>query len=234
MNRRAIGIGAAVFVVFLLLWYFVAWNPQQSKLHKAQKRKEAAEQQADELTQAINRLRAAQRNEPLQRAQLELLRTAIPDDPNLGQFILDVNDRAAAAGIDFVSISPTLPTTAPTTTPASAASPTAPPAQITVSLQITGGYFQVIDFINRLADLPRILVLDTLNISAGDNVRLSVGISSRMFVKAVPAGFAAPGASPVSTTTTTAAGGATTTTAAGGATTTTAAGATTSTTGARP
>jgi hypothetical protein len=87
-----------------------------------------------------------------------------------------------------------------------------------VALQITGGYFQVIDFLNRLSTLPRILVLDTLNVTADQNAKLTVAIASRMFVRQVPAGFA--GAKPTSTTSSTASGGATTTTVAGATTTT--------------
>lgn len=232
MNRRPVVIGAAAFVVFLLVWYFLGFAPQQKKIHDAQKRRATAEQKQQELQTAINRLKAAQKNEPLQRAQLETLKTAIPDDPALGQFILDVNDRASASGIDFISIAPALPVAGTATAATAGATGVAAPApaSISVSLQITGGYFQVIDFINRLADLPRILVLDTLNLSSDNAGHLTVGIASRMFVRQVPPGFAAPGtAAATSTTTTTAAGGsgATTTTAAGagGATTTTTAGA---------
>jgi Tfp pilus assembly protein PilO len=228
VNRRPIIIGAVAFVLFLLLWYFLGFAPQQKKIHDAQKRRATAEQKQQELQTAINRLKAAQKNEPLQRAQLETLKTAIPDDPALGQFILDVNDRATASGIDFVSIAPALPTAGAVAaaTPGATGVAAPAPAQISVSLQITGGYFQVIDFINRLADLPRILVLDTLNVASDNGGHLTVGIASRMFVRQVPAGFAAPGsAAAAATTTTTAAGasGSTTTTVAGagGATTTT-------------
>ena len=88
----------------------------------AKTRRQAAEQTQAELQTQLNRLKAQQKSEPLRRAQLEALRTAIPDQPNLAQFILDVNDAAAKAGIDFVSISPS-PPAAPAAPAAAAAAP---------------------------------------------------------------------------------------------------------------
>jgi Tfp pilus assembly protein PilO len=252
VNRRALLIGGAAALVVLLAWYFLLWGPRNDDISEARDRKDAAELQAQQLQSEIARLQAAQRDEPLRRAQLETLRAAIPDDPNLAQFILDTNDAATKAGIDFISIAPTPPaaaapaatttTTAPGTPPGGNPTPGAgatPPAEIRVALQVQGGYFQVLDFVNRLTDLPRLVVIDALTVSADAGGRLSVALQTRMFTRELPAGFGgtttttttAPGGA----TTTTAVGGATTTTAVGGATTTTAAaGATTTTAGAQP
>lgn len=248
-------------VVILAGWYLLLWSPASSDLDKAKARKTAAEQRQAQVQSEITRLRAAQRNEPQNRAKLETLRTAIPDDPALGQFIIDVNDAATRAGIDFVSISPSLPrapavvaavtpttlagstATTNTTVAGTVVTPAAStaPAEIAVTLQIGGGYFQVLDFLNRLDALPRLVVTDTLNMTADNFGRLTVGISARTFLRAVPAGYGGPatttttrpagaGGTGATTTSTTAAGGAgaTTTTAAGGA------GTTTTTAGAQP
>lgn len=241
MNRRTLLIGAAVAVLVAVLWYFLLWSPRSDDIAAARDRKEAAQQQVAQLQTEIARLQAEQRDEPLRRAQLEKLRSAIPDDPNLAQFILDANDAAVRAGIDFISIAPTPPaaastaattaTTVPaeggeaatTTAPAQAAA--TPPAEVRLALQIQGGYFQVLDFMNRLNDLPRLVVTDSVNVSSDQTGRLTVALQGRMFTRALPPGFGGP---PTTTTTTTTAPGS-------GATTTTAPGATTSTTaGATP
>ncbi|MDP9404630.1 MAG: type II secretion system protein GspM [Actinomycetota bacterium] len=252
MNRRAVAIGAGAALVVLVLWYFLLWSPRNDDLEAAKERRETAETQQSQLRTEIARLRAAQKDEPLLRAQLETLRTSVPDEPNLAQFILDANDAAIRSGIDFISIAPSLPappaapvaTTPPPggTTPGAPATPTpagALPADIRLSLQIRGGYFQVLDFLNRLDALPRLVVTDGLNISseATTSPRLTVAVTARMFVRAVPASFGGPAAA--TTTTAPPAGAATTaTTAAGGdgATATSAPGAatTTTTTGTQP
>jgi Tfp pilus assembly protein PilO len=244
MSRRAVLFAAIAAVAVLALWYVALWNPTHSSLNKAKQRTEAAQAQEAQLRAAVDRLRAQQKDEPLQRAKLETLRTAIPDTPNLAQFILDANDAATKSGIDFISIAPGLPVT-PTAAPGTATTPTtaagattttvaggaitpttaAPatvPAQISLALQIKGGYFQVLDFLNRLDKLPRLVVTDSVNIATDPNGGLTVGLSGRMFLRSIPAGF--PGGA--ATTTTVASAGTTTTTAAGGATTTTAAGGT--------
>lgn len=218
MNRRviAVGAGAAFFVV--LLWYFFLWSPQGGRIDDARERRGAAEQQESELRARLDRLRDQKRNEAATRSQIEVLRVAVPDQPNLAQFILDANDAATRSGIDFLSVSPTPPAAA--TTPGAAAGP----AEIRLGLNITGGYFQVIDFINRLNELPRLVVIDTVSVTAaGQSSDLAVTMQARMFVASVPAGAGAPvpgtAATPGATTTTTAPG-ATTTTVAGAATTT--------------
>lgn len=250
MNRRVILIAVGAAILILIGWYVLLWSPAQTEIDEARQRTETAESQEQALQAQINRLRDVQRSEPLRRAQLETLRTAIPDTPNLGQFILDVNDAASRSGIRFISISPSEPrasaagaAAAPTTTTTAAgggtatttpAAPTAAlPAEIGLTFQISGGYYQVLDFLNRLDRMPRLVVTDSVNISADQSTGImTVGLGARMFVRAVPEGFA--GGVPTTSTTAPAAG-ATTTTAPGGATTTTAAGgATTTTAGARP
>lgn len=217
MNRRALLIGAAAALALIVLWYFVFWSPRSKSLDQAKERRQAAQQQETQLRAEITRLRGAQNQEPAKRARLEALRTAIPDDPKLAQFILDTNDAANRAGIEFISIAPQLPappasaapaattTTAAagggaaktTTTAATAGGSQATggpgagalPAEIRLTLQIKGGYFQVLDFLNRLDDLPRLVVNDSLTVASDQSAQLTVGLTSRMFTRTVPPGY---------------------------------------------
>ena len=218
-----IGVAAALGV--LVFWFIFLWSPQGSKISKANERKKTAESDQAGLQLQIARLKSLQQQEPQKRAQLENLRVAIPDEPNLAQFILDANTAANVSGIQFLSISPSPPAAAtgpggsasapaPSTTPGAGA----PPAVINLQLSISGGYFQVVDFVNRLNGLPRLVVIDSLGLTAGaqatGSTGLTVSISARMFVRE---------ATPVAGTTGTpiTPGGATTTTAPGATTTTT-------------
>jgi Tfp pilus assembly protein PilO len=216
--RLLIPVGAGVLVV--LLWFVVLWGPQGSALSKAKKRAATAEQQEATLQDQLTRLQASKRDAPLKQSQLETLRVAVPDDPNLAQFILDANDAASKSGIDFLSITPTPPSTvsSPSSATAGAAAGTPQPVPIKLAMSISGGYFQVIDFLNLLDKLPRIVVIDSLSISGGGSTgQLSVTLQARMFISAAKpvagsAGAAgAAGASGATTTTTTTAGATTTT-----------------------
>jgi Tfp pilus assembly protein PilO len=213
VNRRALLIGVGSALLVLLIWYFLLWSPRGKSIDEAKKRQATFESQAQDLRAELSRLQEAKRTEAATRAQIDALRQAIPDEPNLAQFILDTNDAASRSGIDFLSISPTPP--APPATGAGAA-----PSPIALNISITGGYFQVLDFVNRLNDLTRIVVIDGVSISAASGGpvpnALSVQLSARMFVGQAPAGSAAPA---TATTTTTTVAGATTSTAPGTATT---------------
>jgi len=243
--RRVVAIAVGAAVAVLLAWYLLLWSPANKSVKNAKARTTSAQLQVTQLQADITRLEEAQRNQPAAQAKLEVLRAAIPDDPQLGQFILAVNDAATKAGIQFASISPSEPrqptptasasaatsgaattgTTLPGTRVSTAGGPA--PAEIAVSMSIKGGYFQILDFMNRLDSMPRLVVTDSVNVTADPNGALGVGLTCRIFVRAVPTGFAGA----TSTTSTTApAGGSTTTTAAGGSTTTAAGGAATTTT----
>ena len=244
MNRRAMFGAIIAAVLFLLAWYVLLYSPTTDKISAAQEREETAERQLTETRARIERLRQSQRDEPRLSARRELLRLAIPDQPNLGQLILDVNDAAVRSGLEFLSVAPTPPaapapaapttaTTATTVAPGATTAAAAPlpitqqPAEIRLALSLTGGYIQVLDFMNRVDRLPRIVVFDSVTLNADATGRLTVALTARAFTQ--PAGAAgATATTTTSTTSTTApAGGATTTTAPGGATTT-------STTGAAP
>src|SRR5204863_437860 len=118
VNRRLlIPLGAGVLV--LLLWFVALWGPQGSALSSAKKRKAEAQAQGATLRDQLKRLQDARRDQPLKQSQLETLRVAIPDDPNLAQFILDANDAASRSGIDFLSITPSQPSAPSQASPAS-------------------------------------------------------------------------------------------------------------------
>jgi Tfp pilus assembly protein PilO len=214
LGRRSIVIGVVAAFVVLLLWWFLLWSPQRKKVDDAKARTDAAQQQAAQLRVTLSRLQELKRTEALKRSQIEALRVAVPDQPNLAQFILDANDAANKAGIDFLSVTPSPPATAA----AGGGTPAGAPAAVNLAMSITGGYFQVLDYVNRLTDLPRNVVIDNLSLAAGDGSNMTVSITARMFTTS---------AAPVAPTTTAPAAGATTTTVAGAP-----AGATTTTTGA--
>ena len=210
MNRRLlIPLGAGVLVV--ILWLVALWLPQGSALSAAKKRKDEAQAQGATLRDQLKRLQDARRDQPLKQSELETLRVAIPDDPNLAQFILDANDAASRSGIDFLSITPSQPT-APSAAASGTSGASAAPVPIRIGMTIAGGYFQVLDFINRLNALPRIVVVDSLSMSgSGPTAQLQVTLQERIFTTSVKP---VSGSTTGSTTTTTP--GATTTTRAGG------------------
>jgi Tfp pilus assembly protein PilO len=225
--KRGVLIGAiAGAVVLILLWYFVLFSPTSSDLSDTRGQVAAAQSQKQELENTIAHLKELSANAAQQQASLRTLRAAVPPTPDLGAFILQANDIATSTGIDWLSIAPTPPTA--TVGPG-------PTSTIGLSMQISGGFFEVLDYLNHLEDLERVVVVDTINVAAagadsgstgagtgssgstgassGGAPDLNVTLTGRMFTNAAPAPVAGSPTTPgTATTPTTTPGGSTSST----------------------
>lgn len=234
MNRinRPVAFGAlGVVIAMVLAWWFLLWGPRNRSYNDADAAAQQAQAQLTQLQAQYNRLLSIKQQIPAFQAELAKIQTAVPDKPQLDQIILNINGAAVDSGVQLLSLSPTPPAAASSAGTAAAA--TAAPPSIRVSLSLKGGYDQVLDFINRLDGLPRLLVIDTVGLTSNASgpsatstasgtagtaavtppAELTISLTVRLFTTtAQPAGG--------STTTTTApagGSGATTTTVPGGA-----------------
>lgn len=237
INRPVVVGAVLVAIVMVLAWWFLLWGPRNRSYNDANTAAQQAEATVTQLQAQYNRLQSIKQQIPAFEAELAKLQVAVPDKPQLDQIILNVNSAAVDSGVQLLSISPTPPATASATGAASAGG--APPS-IRVSLSLKGGYDQVLDFINRLDGLPRLLVIDTVGLTSNATgpsgtstaagagttgatapAELTISLTVRLFTTT-----AQPAAGSTTTTTAPAGSGTTTTTVPGGGTGT----ATTSTT----
>lgn len=192
MTRRSALVVVAACVVLLVAWYFLLWSPKGRDLAAASERVSVAQAASGALEVRLARLQSAKERAPELAATYDRLRTAVPDTPGLAQFILDANDAATKAGVDFLSIAPSEP--AASTTPGVA-------TEIKLSLTVEGGYFQTLTYLDHLLDLPRIVVLDSVQVTPkGEGGDLVISLTGRMFSQQPPelaAGtLPTPGATP--------------------------------------
>lgn len=182
MSRKVLALAVLGAVVVTGLWYVALWKPQTARLADSRERTEAAAQRNQQLRIAVARLQDAGDHAPELTSQLERLRVAVPDGPDLAQFLLDAEDAASAAGLEYLSVTPS-----PPNEPEGGGTP-----EIPVNLELNGGYFQVLDFLNRLAELPRILVIDGIDLTADEESEtagapdLSLSLNGRLFLTTVP------------------------------------------------
>lgn len=200
MSRRVAALAIVAIVVLLLLWFMLLWRPQGDALDRANERVTAAETERGALQLRLSRLRAAQEGSADLMADVERMRRAVPDEAELAQFILDANDIAVTAGVTFLSITPSTP---------AASTDAGLPTEVALAIAVRGTYDSVIDYLDALEALPRIVVVDTLNVNPEGADALAVSLTARMFTTEIPldagalSGGQADGASTTTVTSTT-------------------------------
>lgn len=204
MRNRVVALVAVAAVGVVALWWVFVFAPLGRDLDDTRDERVQAEREEASLTAQLRRLQEIDRNAPETDAELARLAEAIPDNPDLADFFLAANEIAVRSGIDWISVSPAEPAPAPGS-----------PSVVRVNMQLSGGFFQILDYLNRLEDLARLVVVDTLNVTSGGGGEgtttggfngaptLSATLTARMFTRATVIGSPA-------TTTTTSPGGPTT------------------------
>ena len=206
---RLILAGVAAFLVCLLFFFFFI-RPRQSELGTVRENIEAAQNENQQLTVTLDRLKELQENAPELNATLEQIRGFVPRENEVPNFVYQVQEAANLAGVGFVQITPELPDAPPEG---------APLAEIRATIIAHGGYFSLQDFVRRIYALDRAVRIDTLSIGepetavggttatttttgTADEDALALTIAARIFFE-LPEGGAAPvpGATPAPATT---------------------------------
>ncbi|MDQ1466100.1 MAG: hypothetical protein QOH10_515 [Actinomycetota bacterium] len=202
MRSRVVAVGLLLLVVVVLLWNLLVFAPKGRTLSKVKKQANDAQLTEQTLRTSLARLNEISHNGPEIAAQLGKLNAAVPDAPDLDGFILSANQIAVQSGIDWLSVAPSVAQTG-----------VSGPSVIPLTIQIKGGFFQVLDYLNRLEDMSRLVIVDSMNMTSGaassssgsgsagaaqpatGPPNLAVSLSARMFTRAappLPPGSAAP------------------------------------------
>ncbi|MFN2589581.1 MAG: type 4a pilus biogenesis protein PilO [Actinomycetota bacterium] len=177
-----VGVVGAGLILLLLLALIV---PKAGQIRTKQREVDDARRRQTSLTVELEQLRAYAAAAPENRRRLQKVHAAVPDVAELQTMIRLVNDAAARADVDFVSVSPGVPTTAPGTEVSA----------VPVQIMVLGRYFAIDEFLRQLENLPRISKVTTLAMSQGpDGVpQLQVNVSAEFYTTDVSAG---PGSQP--------------------------------------
>ncbi len=147
-------------IAVLVAGWFLLVSPQRSRAGDL--RNQAASQQESNasLQSKVDMLRQQAKDLPRQQARLADIARKVPDNPALPALIRALSDAADTSGVDLVSLAPAPPAavTAATGT-AKAAQAATPLAQIPVSIQVQGTYFNVEQFFNAVESMPRAMLV---------------------------------------------------------------------------
>lgn len=187
MSRRVkIAIAIAVAVLVVVIWFFAYYSPAGDELSEKEEALEEAQAGEVALRAELESLRALEEEAPSQEAELRRLNAAVPLEPELDTFILEANRIAVESGIDWLSVSPNPPVIGAV----------GGASVVTMTIEVEGGFFQVLDYLNRLEELERLVVVDGVAVSAGGGEgedaegiagtgapRLSMSLDARMFTR---------------------------------------------------
>lgn len=166
MRHRSPIIAAVVALALGAGFYFLLWQPKNDELDETLAETAELETRRGQLNNEIARLQEIQEREVEFRAALARLEEYIPSGPAQAQAIRQFQTTADAAGVTIVSVSFSTPSVVVEAPPTG--SPDTVLAEITVAMEVQGGYFQVVDFFRRLeVDVPRAVLQQSVGMSAG-------------------------------------------------------------------
>jgi Tfp pilus assembly protein PilO len=183
LTRRMMLIAAGVAVLVLVGWYVVLWSPKGAELGSAKAAIAKADTSQLQLLSEIAGLKGVQRNLPAEVDGLNRSLAAVPVSAGIPALIDQLQQAANGAGVTVTTESQSMGTAASTTGAASTTPvvvPTGAASTVSLNLNVTGSYSQVLEFVGTLEQSPRSIVVDTLNLTAADGV-IQATIDGRAF-----------------------------------------------------
>ena len=182
MNRRAPIFAAIGVAVIAVVATAALVFPKYREVGKAKEELQEAQEQEVVLQTELARLQEAKKNAPKLMRQLANVRRQIPPAADLPGLINHLQDAADVSQVDFFAVSPQVPVV------------TGQAAEIPAQVQVSGGFFQVDEFLFRLETLPRAAKVLSVQIAEGPEQlpHISVTMQVKFFTTDTTSG---PGAS---------------------------------------
>lgn len=219
MNRKDLLTAGGVGLVLTFGWYQFVWQAQGASASKASLEARAAQESVTKLTGQIATIERT-RTELESKADLVgRIEQAIPDTPELSALVKQLQATAKTRNVELTTISngrltavATAAGATATTTNGETPAAATPPSEMTLTLALHGPYPAVVAFLDDLNLVPRLVVVEGLQLSRNDvqqtgdgavsNADISATISAKVFSTAVPTpeGFVATTATTTATT----------------------------------
>jgi type IV pilus assembly protein PilO len=211
-TRKWSALAAVLVVAIFAASWFLLISPKRGDAAALRGKAAAKSEQNARLAEQITMLQEQQKDLPTQQAQLAAMRTQIPTNPALPSLIRDLTAAGKKAGVSIDSMAPSLPlalvaaptttVVAPTTTgddaaatgsttakkpPTHAAVPASTLFKVPLTLNVTGSYFELEQFVSKLETVRRSFLVTgfklgpplSVNAKPGD---LTIIIDGRVFL----------------------------------------------------
>lgn len=188
MSRQSALLAMLAAILVVALWWMFLYSPGQDELASIEEEITATEDEAIALRAQVARLEAVRAVAPDIEADLAVLNSIVPTDPALAGALHQFQAAADDAGLTYDQVG----TTRPVEVDEASGLHT-----IGVSLNASGSYFQVVDFLRRVEDpavVSRGVDVQNVAISPGEYPVLNVTIGATMYALLDP--VPDPGAEP--------------------------------------
>jgi Tfp pilus assembly protein PilO len=214
-DTRKWSMAATVLVLAIVAaGWFLLVAPKRSEASDLKAQAVQQDQANTDLEAKLAELKAQKADIPKQQARLAVFRRQIPDNPALPSLVRNLSTAAKDVGVSLDQLSPAAPVAVVSTSPVAVApdpaattdasstessdttsttpapAPVAPAPtlyQVPLSLGVTGSYFELEQFVNRLEGLKRSLLVTGFTIGpassdAAEPNDLTVNIQGRVFI----------------------------------------------------
>lgn len=179
MTRNVAILAVLGVIVLLLGWWFLLYSPKGEEIAEVEEQIESVQAQQAQARIRIEELKTLRQRAPEIEALIAAGNAIIPPDPALPSALRQLQMAADAAGVELPTIS--------IARPGGGEPETASP--MSVSLSISGGYFQIIDFLRRIEDptiTSRGILWNAVSMAPSDYPTLTAALTGVMYARSVP------------------------------------------------
>ena len=137
-GREIYIVAAVVAVVLIVAWYFLLFSPQRQEMADISDQITTQQTALETAKQEVVRLESYKKTAPQSRAEIVRLGKMLPEAEGIPSLIIELTRTSDASGVDLNSIA------------RGGTTPGSPFGIQTVTLQVTGRFFDIEDFVYRL------------------------------------------------------------------------------------
>jgi Tfp pilus assembly protein PilO len=178
MTRVQILLAALGAVLLVVLFWLLLWSPQQEELENVRGQIEDAQARQSQLAAERDALRAVRDDAPGVEAELAAASAVVPSDPALPSALRQLQSAADEAGIVLQTVSPARPSQVDGADQGV--------SRINVNAQVSGTYFQLVDFLRRIEDpeiTPRGIVWNSANLARDEYPTITATLTGSMYTR---------------------------------------------------
>jgi hypothetical protein len=187
-RRQELVLAAVGALLVLAAATMLLIRPTRQATAEAKADRDAAVAESQTLRDQIKALEALKPKEAELKAQAELAKAEFPATPALPGLVDALQDAASQSGVGLGTVAPSTPET-------STVNPQL--AEITTTVAVSGGYFEIQDFLVRLENLvkgsdpvrvpPRSVLVESVNLTAGGDEQATGDSAAAASAAATPA-----------------------------------------------